>query len=103
MSKSNSIASELKRLDTTNAIKRAEEEIRNGVDQVKEMGATVDKNLRTQTARVKAKTDRFSKDVSKKTRALEKDLTRTVRNKPWLAVGGAFALGVVIGALSRGR
>lgn len=103
MSNSNSIAAEVARGNTMDAINRVEEEIREGVDKVADMGAKADKNLRKQTARVKAKTHRFSKGIANKTRVLEKDLTDFVKRKPLVVVGGAVVLGFIIGALSRGR
>lgn len=70
--------------------RRVADALHERLDEAAEKGESVERKLHEKNEK-----------IQQRSRELNSSFTRIMHDKPWTVVGGALALGVVIGALSR--
>ncbi len=75
---------------TGSTTKRAADALHEGIDKAAEKGEKWEKTLHEK-----------SKQAKEKSHELNGTISQMMRDKPWVVLGGAVALGVLIGTLTR--
>jgi ElaB/YqjD/DUF883 family membrane-anchored ribosome-binding protein len=76
--------------DVTSTSRRVADALHEQIDGAAEKGEKFERTLHEKRG-----------NIQEKSRELNGSMTRLMHDKPWAVVGGALAVGVVIGALSR--
>lgn len=76
--------------ESSSTSRRVADALHEGIDEAAEKGERIERKLHAKNEK-----------IQQRSRELNSSFTRLMQDKPWTVVGGALALGVVIGALSR--
>jgi len=76
--------------DSSTASRRVADTLHERIDEAAEKGERMERKLHEKNEK-----------MQERSRELTGSITRLMHDRPWTVVGGALALGVVIGALSR--
>lgn len=104
MVKSDTVEKSIPRQGSSESVsRRVAEELHERVDQAAEKGEKFEHALHERGSKAKVKAHDLSEEMQEKARELNNGFKRVTREHPWAVMGGAVALGVLIGALSSRR
>lgn len=83
--------------------RRVAEELHERVDQAAEKGEKFERTLHERSSQAQDKAREMGSEAQEKARQLNSSFTRIARDNPWAVMGGAVALGILIGALTGRR
>ena len=83
--------------------RRVADELHERIDQVADKGEEMERALTARGAQAHDKALELGAEAKGKARQLNHGLAQIAQDNPWAVVGGAVALGILIGALSRRR
>jgi ElaB/YqjD/DUF883 family membrane-anchored ribosome-binding protein len=79
------------------------EELHGRIDQAAEKGEKFERTLHERSSQAQDKAREMGAEAQEKARQLNSSFTRIARDNPWAVMGGAVALGILIGALTGRR
>ena len=103
MRKSNAVDKKEGAAKESSVSKRVAEELHQRIDQAAEKGEQIERNLVSRSAEAHDKAIEFGAEAKEKAQQLNSGFGKFAHENPWAVMGGAVALGIVIGALSSRR